>query len=144
LVSYLENQLQDGDKIFVRSIAYIPGILHYFKVYPESRDYNFPVWWDNTRKEVVAKVSLVGQNKKFTIHYSNSCCAQYMADGNRLWVVVGTPAVKEIKENSNCVLKGVFDGSFSNFRIFPSDASMYLFLWDPKSPREKGIDLPLE
>jgi signal transduction histidine kinase len=24
------------------------------------------------------------------------------------------------------------------------DASIYLFLWDPKSPEEKGIDLPIE
>ena len=144
LVSYLEGQLQGGDKIFVGSIAYIPGILHYFKVYPESRHYNYPVWWDDSRKEVVAKVSLVGPNKKITIHYSYSCCTQYMSNGNRVWIVVGKPAMKELKENSPCVLRGVFDGSFSNFRRFPSDASMYLFLWDPKSSDEKGIDLPIE
>jgi len=41
-------------------------------------------------------------------------------------------------------LKGRFDGSVSNFRIFPSDASMYLFLWDSRSPGEKGIDMAIE
>jgi hypothetical protein len=92
----------------------------------------------------VAKVSIAGPDKKFTIHFSSSCCAQYIVDGNRLWVVVGKPAVKEIKEKTPSVLKGFFDGSFSCFRRFPSDASMYLFLWDPKSPEEKGVDLPID
>jgi hypothetical protein len=144
LVSYLENQLHHGDKIFVKSIAYIPGMLHYFRVYPESRHYNFPVWLDNSRNEIVARVSLAGENRKFSIHYSSSCCSQYVVDGNRLWIVAGKPAVKEIKKSSHYVLKGFFDGSFSNFRRFPEDASMYLFLWDPKSQGEKGIDIPIE
>ena len=43
-----------------------------------------------------------------------------------------------------CVLKGYFDGSFAMFRRFPSDASMYLFLWDPQSSGEKGIDIPMK
>jgi len=41
-------------------------------------------------------------------------------------------------------LKGYFDGSFLNLNRFPTDASMYLFLWDPKSPEERGIELPIE
>jgi hypothetical protein len=45
---------------------------------------------------------------------------------------------------SPAVLKGFFDGSFANFDRFPRDASIYLFLWDPKSPKEKGIDMPIE
>jgi hypothetical protein len=49
-----------------------------------------------------------------------------------------------LKENSPSVLKGYFDGSFLNFNKFPTDASIYLFLWDPKSPEEKGIDMPIE
>ena len=144
LVSYLESHLHDGDKIYVKSIAYIPGILHYFRIYPESRHYNFPVWLDHSQNEMVAKASIIGPNKKFTIHFSSSCCDQYLVDGNRVWMVVGKPAVREIKENTPAVLKGFFDGSFSCFRRFPSDASMYLFLWDPKSPEGKGIDLPIE
>jgi hypothetical protein len=51
---------------------------------------------------------------------------------------------KEIKDKSPCVLKGYFDGSFLNFNRFPTDASMYLFLWDPKFPGEKGIEMPIE
>jgi len=144
LVSYLESHLRDGDKIYVKSIAYIPGMLHYFRIYPELRHYDFPVWFDHSQNEIVAKVSIAGPDKKFTIHFSSSCCAQYIADGNRLWMVVGKPAVKEIKERTPSVLKGFFDGSFSCFRRFPSDASMYLFLWDPKSPEEKGIDISIE
>jgi 4-amino-4-deoxy-L-arabinose transferase-like glycosyltransferase len=144
LVSYLEGQLQDGDKIFVKSIALIPGILHYFKVYPESRHYNFPVWLDDAGHELLAKVTLIGQKKRFAIHFSSSGYARYAADGGRLWIIVGKPAVKEMKECSACVFKGYFDGAFCNFRKFPSDASMYLFLLDPKSPGEKGIDLPIE
>jgi hypothetical protein len=47
-------------------------------------------------------------------------------------------------EKTPCVLKGYFDGSFLNFRRFPTDASIYLLLWDPRSTNEKGIDIPLE
>ena len=56
----------------------------------------------------------------------------------------GTQSLNIPKKTSLYVLKGFFDGSFSNFRRFPEDASMYLFLWDPKSPREKGMDIPIE
>mgnify|MGYP006268367623 CR=1 FL=1 len=49
-----------------------------------------------------------------------------------------------VKENSPAALKGYFDGSFLNFNKFPMDASMYLFLWDPSSPDEKGMDMPIE
>jgi hypothetical protein len=144
LVSYLEGQLQDGDKIFVKSIAFIPGMLHYFKVYPESRHHSFPVWQDESGREILAKVTLVGQNKKCTIHFSSLGYARYLADAGRLWIIVGKPAVQETKKCSACVFKGYFDGSFCNFRRFPSDASMYLFLWDPKSPEERRIDIPIE
>jgi hypothetical protein len=58
--------------------------------------------------------------------------------------VVGKHKAKELKMNSPAVFKGYFDGSFLNFNRFPTDASIYLFLWDPSSPNEKGIDLPLE
>jgi hypothetical protein len=51
---------------------------------------------------------------------------------------------KDIIGKTPAVLKGYFDGSFLNHDHFPADASMYLFLWDPSSPEEKGIDLPIE
>ena len=143
LASYLYSQLQDGDRVFVRSNTYIPGILHYFSIYPEGRHYRIPLYWINS-KVFEIRVSLSSQDRRFTIYNSNHCCDQYVADGKRLWVLVGKEAAQEIQRNSPCVLKGYFDGSFSHFRRFPSDASMYLFLWDSKSPWEKGIEMPIE
>ncbi len=140
--SYLHGHLQDGDRIFVRSDTYIPGILHYFSIYPEGRHYRRPLYWINS-KTFEIRVPLSIQDRRFTIYNSNHCCDQYVADGKRLWVLVGKEAAKEIQKNSPIVLKGYFDGSFSHFRRFPSDASMYLFLWDPKSPEAKGIDMPI-
>lgn len=145
LVSYLEGQLRNGDKIFVKSIAYIPGILHYFRVYPKSRHYDIPGYWiDAEKKEFEYQVSLISQNKRFSIYFSNSNLSRYIKDGNRLWIIAGKPSLQEIKTNYPLMFKGYFDGTFCNFRRFPSDASMYLFLWDPQSPEEKGIDLPID
>jgi uncharacterized membrane protein len=143
VASYLHGQLQDGDRIFVRSNTYIPGILHYFSIYPEGRHYQNPIYWINP-KVFEVRVSLSSQGRRFTIYFSNHCCDQYVGDGKRLWILVGKEAAKEIQMSSPVLLKGYFDGSFSHFRRFPSDASMYLFLWDPKSSGEKGIDIPID
>ena len=144
LVNYLNSQVRDGDKMYVKSIAYIPGILHYFGVKPKSRHYNVPFFWNSSAKAAEVRISLICDNRVLTIYHSDNCCAQYISEGSRLWILVGKPAVKDFRENCSCVLKGYFDGSFANFRRFPSDASMYLFLWDPSSPEEKGIDMPIE
>ena len=144
LVNYLNSQLQDGDKIIVGTFTYIPGILHYFRVDPGNRHYVIPWSWKVPGKEFEFKVSLVSQKRGFSIYHSNIPYDQYVADGSRLWIVVGKETAREIKKAFPFVLKGYFDGSFSNFRRFPSDASMYLFLWDPKSPDEKGIDIPMK
>jgi uncharacterized membrane protein len=143
LAAYLYSQLQDGDKVFVRSYTYIPGILHYFSIYPEGRHYQNSLYWINP-KVFEIRVPLSFQDRRFTIYNSNHCCDQYIADGKRLWVLVGKEEAKEIQKNSLVVLKGYFDGSFSHFRRFPSDASMYLFLWDPKSAGEKRIDMSIK
>jgi hypothetical protein len=144
LVNYLNQELRDGDKIIVGTFTYIPGILHYFKVDPGTRHYVIPWSWKDPGKLFEFKVSLVSQERGFTIYHSNIPYDQYVADGSRLWIVVGKETAKEIKKTSPCVLKGYFDGSFSNFRRFPSDASMHLFLWDPLSPNEKGIDMRMK
>jgi hypothetical protein len=145
LVNYLNQQLRDGDKIFVRTFTYIPGVLHYFRVAPQKRHYLIPFYWKDPGKVFEFKVPLISQNRSFTIYHSNVPYAQYVADGSRLWIIVGKgPDAEEIKKNSFCVVKGYFDGSFSNFRRFPSDASMYLFLWDPRSLKEKGIEIPIK
>ncbi len=143
VASYLQNHLQDGDRVFVRSDTYIPGILHYFSIYPEGRHYQNSLHWINSKVYEIRN-SLSFRDKRFGIYNSNHCCDQYIADGRRVWILVGKEAAKEIQMNSPVVLKGYFDGSFSHFRKFPSDASMYLFLWDPKSTHEKGIDMPIK
>ena len=139
LVSYLEGQLEQGDTIFVKSIAYIPGMLHYFGVYPESRHHSYPVWLEDSgkEKEIVARVTIVGKAKRFAIYYSSFGYDRYLAEGGRLWIITGKQAGEELRQKSPFAFEGVFDGSFSHFRRFPEDASMYLFLWDPKSPGEK-------
>jgi hypothetical protein len=144
LVTYLKGYLREGDKIFVQSIAYIPGMLHYFRIIPIGRYYMIPYEGKDSGKEVEFKKPFIYQNKTYIIYCSNTCCAQYLSDGGRLWIVHGKPGAKEFSKNSSIVLKGYFDGSFASFRRFPDDASMYLFLWDPKSAGEKGIDMQME
>jgi 4-amino-4-deoxy-L-arabinose transferase-like glycosyltransferase len=144
LVAYLNEHLANGDKIYLRSPAYYPGILHYFGIKPESRHYNTPYGWNEAINTFEYKVALANQNRRFSIYHSAVCCAHYVEDGSRLWVVVGKPTTKEIKESTRFVLKGYFDGNVSSFRKFPEDASFYLFLWDPKSPAEKGMDMPMD
>ena len=144
LATYLKSQLREGDKIFINSIVYMPGILHYFGVYPEGRHFVASVGKDS-EGIVESRKSFIHRNQVFTIYHSSTCCAQYIADGSRLWIIVGTIRdAKELRNNSPCILKGYFDGSFLNFKRFPTDASIYLFLWDPKSPDEKGIDMPIQ
>jgi len=143
LVNYLKGQLREGDKLFDSDMAYTPGILHYFGVYPEGRHYAIP-FWKGAGGEIEYRKSFTYQNKIFTIYHSKTCCNQYVADGSRLWIIAGNRTAKILKGNSPFVLKGYFDGSFLNFNKFPTDASMYLFLWDPKSPGEKGIDITIE
>ena len=143
LVNYLKDQLRPGDKLLDLEVEYVPGILHYFGVYPEDRQYTaaFRKFSDD---EFELRTPFVYRNKEYMIYSSKNCCDRYIADGNRLWVVAGIATAKKIKENPRYVLKGYFDGSFLNLNRFPTDASMYLFLLDPQSPGEKGIDLPIE
>jgi uncharacterized membrane protein len=144
LVNYLNSQVKDGDRILVKTLTYVPGILHYFRVYPQGRHYNIPFSWKKPGEEFEYKAPLVSDGRSFTIYHSNTPYAQYIANGNRLWILTGKEDATKIQKNFPCVLKGYFDGSFANFRRFPSDASMYLFLWDPQSPGEKGIDMPID
>jgi len=142
LVAYLKGQLREGDKIFVADLAFFPGVLHYFGTYPESRHYLIPFW--RTSGEIEHGKSFIYRNRKFIIYHSKICCTQYVADGSRVWIIVGKLNAKKLKGSTPCVLKGYFDGSFLNYNKFPTDASMYLFLWDPSSPDEKGIDMPID
>jgi hypothetical protein len=144
VVTYLKGQLREGDKIFIESFSFIPGILHYFGNYPEGRYPVIPSLINDSGKVIGYIKPFIYQNKIFIIYNSKRCCSQYIEDGSRLWIIVGKWSAKRIKEESPCVLKGYFDGSFLNYVRFPYDASLYLFLWDPQSPDEKGIDMPIE
>jgi hypothetical protein len=135
--------LSEGDKIFDVNLIHTPGILHYFGVIPERRHYQIP-YYNVSENEIEYRTVFPYQNGLYTIYFSRDCCSRYVADRNRLWIVGGKRTAQKIKGNSPAVLKGYFDGSFLNFNRFPTDASIYLFLWDPKSPDEKGIDIPIE
>ena len=143
LITYLKNHLKSGDIIFIPMKAYLPGILHYFGAYPRGRHYVFSYSKD-LRKGLEYGIYLAGENKWFWIYSSDTCCVQYLTDANRVWIVVSKSEGKKLKRESPFVLKGYFDGSFANFRKFPTDASIYLFLWDPKSPDEKRMELPMD
>jgi 4-amino-4-deoxy-L-arabinose transferase-like glycosyltransferase len=143
LVSYLKSNLRVGDKIFDGNGGYIPGILHYLGAHPLKR-HHIVSFSQKSEKEFEYNISFYYQGNIFTIYHSKNCCHQYISDGNRLWVILQKAETKNILNNSPLVLKGYFDGSFLNFTKFPADASMYLFLWDPSSPDEKGIDMPIE
>ena len=143
LVNYLKGHIREGDKVFDMSMGYMPGILHYFGAAPDGRHYDIP-FWKLPDGEIEYRRPFVYQGKVFVIYNSENCCDHYVADGSRLWIVTGKTGAKMIREKSGLPLKGFFDGSFLNFSKFPFDASIYLFLLDPKSPDEKGIDMPIE
>ena len=142
LVAYLKTHLREGDKIFISEFAYFPPILHYFGLFPEKRHQTIPYWLSSGVIE--HRKSFIYRNRKFTIYHSTVCCSQFVASGNRVWIIVGKMNAMKLKENTTWALMGYFDGSFVNYNRFPTDASMYLFLWDPSSPEEKGIDMPIE
>jgi hypothetical protein len=142
LVTYLKGNLREGDKIFVEATGYMPPILHYFGVHPERR-HHIMSFQKELEKITEVQKSFTYRNRIYMIIYSKNCCTEYVANGSRLWIVVGKWTAKRLKETSPCVLKGYFDGSFLNFNRFPTDASIYLLLWDPSSPDEEGIDTPI-
>jgi len=143
LVTYIRGHLKDGDKIFVAMKAYLPGIFHYFGLYPEGRAYVVPYTEDSRGIEYT--MCLSDGNCQFTIYHSNACCSQYVADGSRVWIIADKWTAKNrFGKDSPFVFNGRFDGSFANFRKFPTNASMYLFLWDPKVPLNRRIEMPIK
>ncbi|HUL19842.1 MAG TPA: glycosyltransferase family 39 protein [Thermodesulfobacteriota bacterium] len=145
LVNYLQGELREGDKIFdtAKGMGLMAGILHYFGTVPAGRDYVYSVNMISKNETEFTK-SFTYQGKQFSIYNASSCCNQYIEDGSRLWIIADKFAAQKLKDIPAFVLKGFFDGSFLNLDKFPYDASLYLFLIDPKSLDEKGIDLPSE
>ena len=144
LVTYLKGQLRDGDRIVAGNAVYIGIMLHYLGIYPEGRQYMIPAW-NVSENEIENRVSLDYRGNKFTILSSRSNWFKYLADGSRLWIVADKENAKIIRLRlPSSILKGYFDGSFFGLKKFPEDASIYLFLWDPRSPGEKGIYIPVD
>ena len=144
LVNYLTDQIRAGDKVIVTPKVIIRGLLYYFGIDPsEGREYFLSqkrVSEDETEYSIV----LFYKGNKFTISHSKTYWNQYIANGDRVWLVVDNKTAKEIKKVYPLALKGYFDGSVLNLVRFPTDASMYLLLWDPGAPGEKGINMSIE
>jgi hypothetical protein len=143
LANYLKDHLRQGDKLLDMDISYVPGILHYLGILPQGRFYSVSIH-KVSENESELRTSFTYQNTKYLIYCSKEWSDRYLSDGGRLWIIVGHDGAKRLRKNSQCVLKGYFNGSFLNFNRFPADASIFLFLWDPRSPDEKGIDMPIE
>jgi uncharacterized membrane protein len=139
---YLSTHLKPGDRIFVETVGYIPGILHYLGASPAGRHHTITTFKDAEGGEAFRKTFRL-QDQAYTIYNSKACCGQYTAQQGRLWIVASKGTARKLKVGSPAVWKGYFDGSFLNFARFPTDASFFLFLWDPAHPDEKGIDLPI-
>ena len=143
LVNYLKGQ----SKMEIRLLLEMCHISHRYFIILEptrnSRQHVIPA-----RKipggEIEYGIGVIYQSIKFNIIYSKSHWFQYFTDGSKLWIIADKLNGKRLQEEYSCVLKGYFDGSFSHIPRFPTDASMYLFLWDPKSPGEKGIEIPIK
>lgn len=143
LATYLKNHLREGDEIFVVTTALMPGILSYLGALPPWRHHKAsPIM--ESGQIVGYEIPFVYRKKTFSLIYSERCCNQWIKEGRRLWMIVFKWKAKDMIGKTPAVLKGYFDGRFLNHDHFPADASMYLFLWDPKSPEEKGIDIPIE
>jgi hypothetical protein len=143
LMRYLKSHVRNGDKIIAGNVIQIGVMLHHLGVYPEGRHYVIPAW-KVSESEIENRITLSYQDIKFTILCSKSNWFNYLSDGSRLWIVSDKGNAKMVKEELHCVLKEYFDGSVLNLDRFPTNASVYLFLWDPSSPNEKGIDLPMQ
>jgi len=144
LANYLKGELKEGDVLFdsVKSMGLTPGILHYFGTYPKGRQYVYMISIFANNEMEFSK-SFTYQNKEFFIYHSGSCCNRYIQRRNRVWLLTDKLNAVKLKNTPGLIPKGFFDGSYMNDYKFPFDASIYLFLLDPKSPNEKGIDLPV-
>ena len=146
LANYLKGEIQDGDKIILSTMGHFSPLLHYFGIFPNGRSYSIP-YSKTSKDEIEYTFPLTIDNKMFTIAYSNKRWLRFdllekNPGGGRLWLVVNKITAEKLKGYAPCVLKGYFDGSFLNFDKFPTDDSMYLFLWDPKSLDKKRLICP--
>ena len=143
LSTYLRAHLKKGDKIFVVATSLMPGILYYLGALPPRRHHKAsPI--NESGQTIGYEIPFLYRDNIHSLIYSENCCNQWIGEGNRLWIVVFKWRAKDLIGKTPAVLKGYFDASYLNYDRFPADASMYLFLWDPKSPEDKGIEIPIE
>jgi hypothetical protein len=128
-VTYLKNHLREGDKIFIGSIGYIPGILHYFEAYPEDRHHIFGFRKD-PEKDFELRMNFIYKTGFLLFINQELLRSVWLMEAvmDHCW----QGFAKEI-ERITFRPEAYFDGSFANFGKFPSDESIYLFLWDPLS-----------
>ena len=144
LANYLMGHIRAGDKVIVSPKLYIRGLLYYFGIdLSESRDYLLSQR-RVSENETEYSISLFYKGNKFTISHSKTYWNRYIAEGNRVWLVVDNETAKEIKKVYPFAMKGYFDGSVLNLVRFPTDVSMYLLLLNPEAPGEKGINMPID
>jgi uncharacterized membrane protein len=109
LTRYLQENLRQGDTIFVEQVVFFPGILHYFGLPPEPRHYRVS-FKELPEKGTEYSKTLSYRGILFTIYYSDkSCCSEYVGEGGRVWIVVGKQKARELKTDSPAVFKGYFD-----------------------------------
>lgn len=140
LANYLKWQIQEGDEIQISTRGHFPGILYYFGVYPIGRQYIIPhsKMSENIYK---SKFPLMIEDKSFVVSYSSDSSLRFdLLEKNpnhgRLWLVVNKITAEKLR-GTPCIFTGFFDGSFLNYDKFPTDDSMYLYLWAPKSKNKK-------
>ncbi len=141
LANYLKWQIQEGDEIHISSRGHYPGILYYFGVYPTGRQYAIP-YSEISENIYKWKFPLAIEDKTFSISYSSDHSLRFdLLEKNpgqgRHWLVVNKVTAEKL-QGTPCIFTGFFDGSFLNFDKFPTDDSMYLYLWNPKSKNKKG------
>ena len=144
LVNYLASHICAGDKIIVNPKLYIRGLLYYFGIdLSDNRDYLLSQR-RVSEDETEYSISLFYKGNKFSISHSKTYWNRYIANGERVWLVLDKNTAKEIMKVYPFAVKGYFDGTVLNLVRFPMDVSMYLLLWDPEAPKEKGIDIPID
>ncbi len=140
LAAFLRENLKSGDHIFVSCPEFFPGILHYLGILPDGRHYLMLSQKDPMGNDEIVRPFIYRRNY-YIMHSSKVCCTQHISKENRLWVITMKGDAKEIHRTYPFLLKGYFDGSFLFSSRFPSDGSLYLFLYDPTSPTGKEIDI---
>jgi hypothetical protein len=134
LANYLTAHIQEGDKIIVSPKLYIHGLLYYFGIDPsQNREYLLSER-RISKDETECSISLFYKGKRFTISHSKTYWNRYIAERDRVWLVVDKETAQRIMKVYPVSQKAYFDGSVLCLVRFPTDVSMYLLLFNPLTP----------